>query len=220
MAVNLLDIALGLGSSEVVAAGSRGAEEWFGLFADDAFRGMYELGLFNMIYMICMIPVFYALRSAHRERGHELASFALIASSVGTSIYIASNAAIPMAVLSGKYAAADTDRFVFIAAAEAVLAAGEDFTPGSLPGFLIGGTASIFGALVMLRGAIFSKANGWIGLVGFTFLMIFTFLEVFVPAAYTIAFYLFGMCGGLLALAWFLLTALRFFKLARGGSSK
>jgi hypothetical protein len=220
MAANILDVAFGFGSTEVVTFGSRGADEWLALFADDTFRGMYELGLFNMVYMICMIPVFYALRSAHQGRGRELAFFALIASLVGTSIYIANNAAIPMAVLSERYMAADVDRFVILAAAEATLVRGEDFTPGSLPGFVISGCAGILGTLVMLRGGVFGKANAWIGLVGMTFLMIFTFLAVFVQAAYIVTFYLFGMVGGLLALVWFFLTALRFFKLARGGTSK
>lgn len=40
-----------------------------------------------------------------------------------------------------------------------------------------------------------------------------------VNVAYVAAFYLFGRCGGLLALAWFLLTALRFFSLSRAPRS-
>jgi hypothetical protein len=108
-------------------------------------------------------------------------------------------------------------RISYLAAAEATLARGEDFTPASLPGMVIGGCASILASLVMLRGKVFGALNAWIGLVGFTFLMFFTFLATFVPSAYIVAFYLFGMCGGLLTLVWFLLTALRFFRLARQG---
>jgi hypothetical protein len=149
-----------------------------------------------------------------------VASFALIAAIVGMAIYIANNAAIPMAVLAARHAAADTDmaRASYLAAAEATLAAGEDFTPASLPGMVIGGCASILAALVMLRGKVFGALNAWIGLTGFAFLMIFTFLATFVPSAYVVTFYLFGMCGGLLTLVWFLMTALRFFRLAREGA--
>jgi hypothetical protein len=43
-----------------------------------------------------------------------------------------------------------------------------------------------------------SKANAWIGIVGFTFLSLFTILATFVSALYFIAFYVFGMVGGLL----------------------
>lgn len=218
MAVNILDVALGFGSADI-AFGSRNATSWFALFTKDTFRGMYELGLLNMVYMTCMLPVFYALRSAHRGGPREAASFALIAAIVGMAIYIANNAAIPMAVLAARHAAAGSDpaRASYLAAAEATLARGEDFTPGSLPGMVIGGCASILASLVMLRGKVFGALNAWIGLVGFTFLMFFTFLATFVPSAYAVTFYLFGMCGGLLTLVWFLLTALRFFRLARQG---
>jgi hypothetical protein len=67
----------------------------------------------------------------------------------------------------------------------------------------------------MLRGGIFGKVNVWIGIIGFTFLSLFTILATFVPALYTIAFYFFGSIGGLLALTWFALVARRLFQLSR-----
>jgi hypothetical protein len=147
--VNVFDVALGFGT-DVAAYGSRNAASWFALFAKDTFRSMYELGLLNMIYLTCMIPVFYALRSAHRGGSREVASFVLMAAIIGMAIYIANNAAIPMALLAARHAAADTDmaRASYLAAAEATLAHGEDFTPASFPGMVIGGCASILAALV------------------------------------------------------------------------
>ncbi len=46
------------------------------------------------------------------------------------AVYIANNAAIPMQALSGKYAAAgtETQRALYAAAGETILARGEDFT--------------------------------------------------------------------------------------------
>jgi hypothetical protein len=41
----------------------------------------------------------------------------------------------------------------------------------------------------------------WTGIIGFTFLSIFTVWSTFVPVLYSVAFYFFGMIGGLLALA-------------------
>jgi hypothetical protein len=67
----------------------------------------------------------------------------------------------------------------------------------------------------MLCGKIFSKANAWIGIVGFTLLTLFTFAATFIPSLYSIAFYLFGIIGGLLALTWFMMTAIKFFRLAK-----
>jgi hypothetical protein len=42
-----------------------------------------------------------------------------------------------------------------------------------------------------------------------------TILATFVPSLYYVAFYLFGMIGGLLALSWFVLVSVKFFKLGR-----
>jgi hypothetical protein len=120
-----------------------------------------------------------------------------------------------MSVLSSRYAAAETDtqRALFAAAGEAVLARGEDFTPGSFTGLIFGGIAAIGMSFIMLRGGIFGKATAWIGIIGFTFLSVFTIWSTFVPVLYLVAFYFFGMVGGLLALAWFILTARRLLQL-------
>jgi hypothetical protein len=100
------------------------------------------------------------------------------------------------------------------AAGESVLARGEDFTLGSFIGLILGSIAAIAISFVMLRGGIFGKVNVWIGIIGFTFLALFTILATFVPALYTIAFYFFGSIGGLLALTWFALVARRLFQLS------
>jgi hypothetical protein len=67
----------------------------------------------------------------------------------------------------------------------------------------------------MLRGGVFRQKTAWIGITGFTLLTFFTFWTTFVPVLSEVAFYLFGMVGGLFVLAWFLLVALQLFKLAR-----
>jgi hypothetical protein len=102
---------------------------------------------------------------------------------------------------------------MFAAAGEAVLASGEDFTPGSFLGMMFGVIAAIAMSLVMLRGGIFGKGTAWIGIVGFTFLSVFTIWATFIPVLYGIAFFGFGMIGGLLALAWFALVARKLFLL-------
>lgn len=56
---------------------------------------------------------------------------------VGIAIYASNNVAIPMALLSNNWyaAASEAQRSTLAAAGEAMLARGEDFTPGSLVGF-------------------------------------------------------------------------------------
>jgi hypothetical protein len=173
------------------------------------------LGFLNIIYLASMVPVYFAIFAAHQRSKWIYAGLAMAVYFIGMAIYISNNAAIPMFVLSGWYAAAgtDTQRALFAAAGEAVLARGEDFTPGSFIGLIFGGIAAIGISSVMLRGRIFGKATAWIGIMGFTFLSVFTIWATFVPVLYIVAFYVFGMIGGLLALAWFILVARRLFQL-------
>jgi hypothetical protein len=217
LAANLLDVGIGFGTTDVVAPGSMAAAGYFALFQRDWFGGLYLLGILNIVYMAALMPVYLALFSAHRRTSGWGAALALIVALMGMAIYVANNAAIPMLALAEKHGAAGTEaeRALYVAAGEAVLARGEDFTPGAFVGMLLSGLAAVVFSLVMLRGGVFGRATAWVGLVGFGFLSIFTLWATFIPVFYTIAFYLFGMLGGLLALAWFGLVARRLFKLAR-----
>jgi hypothetical protein len=216
-ATNVLDVVLGLGEMDTIVPGTRTAADWFALYQEQWFTGLYLLGILNIVYMAALVPVYFAICAAHRRASRAYAVLVMILSLIGMAIYISNNAAIPMLVLSEKYAAAgtDTERALFVAAGEAVLARGEDFTPGAFVGTILGAIAAAAMSFVMLRGAIFGKATAWIGMIGFTFLSVFTIWATFIPVLYDVAFYGFGMLGGLLVLAWFVLVALDLFKLGR-----
>jgi hypothetical protein len=215
MLANLLDVLLGFGSTDMVTYGSKSATEWFALYNENWFRGVYALGILNIVYMIAMLPVYFALFGAHFERQAVAAALTVGIFLTALSMYISNNAAIPLLVLSDKYSLATTDlqRTTLIAAGEAVLSRGEDFTPGSFIPLFLSGVAAICISVIMLRGGVFGKVNAWIGIIGFTFLSLFTMIATFVPALYSFAFYSLASIGGLLALSWFALTARRFFQL-------
>jgi len=219
MLANLLDVLLGFGGTEMVTYGTKSAIEWFSVYQDSWLRGVYALGILNIFYMIAMLPVYFALFGAHFEKQAVAAALTIVIFLTAMSIYISNNAAIPLLVLSGKYSLAATDlqRTTLVAAGEAVLSRGEDFTAGSFIPLFLGGLAAICISIIMLRGGIFGKVNAWIGLVGFTFLSLFTIIATFVPALYTFAFYVLGSLGGILALTWFALVARRLFQLGRKG---
>lgn len=216
MSANLADIILGFGGTNMVTYGTKSAVEWFAVYQDSWFRGVYALGILNIVYMVAMLPVYFALFGAHFEKQAIAAALTLIVFLTAMSMYISNNAAIPLLVLSGKYSLAATDlqRTILVAAGEAVLSRGEDFTAGSFVPLFLSGLAAICISIIMLRGGIFGKVNAWIGIVGFTFLSLFTIIATFVPALYSFAFYFLGSIGGLLALSWFALVARRFFQLA------
>jgi hypothetical protein len=216
MLANLVDVLLGFGGTEMVTYGTKSAIEWFAIYQDNWFRGVYALGILNIFYMVTMLPVYFALFGAHFEKHALAAVLTIIIFLTAMSMYISNNAAIPLLVLSGKYSLAATDlqRTILIAAGEAVLSHGEDFTAGAFIPLFLSGLAAIAISIIMLRGGIFGKVNAWIGLVGFTFLSLFTIIATFIPALYSFAFYFLGSIGGLLALSWFALVARRFFQLA------
>jgi hypothetical protein len=165
--------------------------------------------------MVAMLPVYLALFGAHFEKQATVAALTITIFLTAMSMYISNNAAIPLLVLSSKYSLANTDtqRTILLAAGEAILSRGEDFTAGSFIPLFMSGLAAICISLVMLRGGIFGKVNAWIGIVGFTFLSLFTIIATFIPALYQLAFYFLGSIGGLLALCWFALVARRLFQL-------
>jgi hypothetical protein len=216
MGANLLDIVLGFGGTEMVTYGSRTAVEWFAVYQESWFRGMYGLGILNIVYMTAMLPVYFALLGAHLERQAIAAAMTTVLFVTAISVYVANNAAIPLLALSQKYSLATTDlqRGILAAAGEAALSRGEDFTAGSFPGIFLSGIAALCMSVIMLRGGVFGKVNAWIGIAGFSLLSLFTMIATFIPALYEAAFYYLASIGGILALCWFGLTARRLFQLA------
>lgn len=215
LSANLLDVILGFGNTEVVHYGTRTAVEWFAVYQHNWFTGLYQLGVLNIVYMSAMLFVYAGIVIAHRHKNKIYPVLTMIIFLVSTAIYIANSAAVPMLVLANKYAAAGTEvqKTVFAAAGESVLARGEDFTPGAFPGLMLGGLVAIMMSVILLRSNIFGKKIAWIGIVGFTFLSFFTIWATFIPVYYNFAFYFFGSIGGVLALAWFTLVGIKFFKL-------
>jgi hypothetical protein len=99
------------------------------------------------------------------------------------------------------------------AAGEAILAHGEDFTPGAFTGFLFSEMAIVAISSVMLRGGIFSKATAYAGILGGLFLTIFTVWSTFIPVLFEVSMLL-AMLGGLSSIVWYILTARILFRLS------
>jgi hypothetical protein len=216
--VALADITLTFFPAGAEQPGTMTAVDWFELFETNWFFGLRNLGLLPNILTLCLlIPVYMALYTTHRNTNQTQAALALILCLLGTGIYLSNNAAFPMLALSAKYAAATTDahRSLLVAAGEAILARGEDFTPGVFMGFLFGEVAMITISFVLLRGGIFSRATAFAGILGGIFLTVFTIWTTFIPVLFEIAMLL-AMLGGLISIAWYILIARRLFQIARG----
>lgn len=213
--IALTDIALTFFPAGAEPPGTMTAIDWFRLFQDNWFFGLRNLGLLpNILTLVLLIPLFLALYMVHRYSNSAFGGLALILALVGTAIYLSNNAAFPMLALSAKYAAATTEaqRTLLAAAGEAILARGEDFTPGAFTGFLLVEIAGAAISLVMLRGGIFSKATAYTGILGGAFMSIFTIWSTFIPVLFEVAMIL-AILGGLCYIAWYLLTARKLFQL-------
>jgi hypothetical protein len=213
--VILTDIALTFFPAGAETPGTMTAIDWFQLFQDNWFFGLRNLGLLpNILNLSLSIPIFLALYEAHKRTNKAYATLAMVISFVGTAIYLTNNAAFPMLALSARYEAVTTEaqRALLTAAGEAVLARGEDFTPGAFMGFLFSEIAAVVMALVMLRGGIFSKGTAYTGVLGSLFLTVFTIWATFIPQFFEIAM-IFALIGGLLSIAWNILTARKLFQL-------
>lgn len=215
--VALADIALTFLPAGAEQPGTMTAIDWFTLFQNNWFFGLRNLGLLpNILTLFLLIPVFLALYAVHRQINPAYAAMAMILSFVGSAIYLSNNAAFPMLTLSAKYASAttDTERLLLAAAGEAILAHGEDFTPGSFIGFLLGELAIIAISFVMLRGGVFGKSAARAGILGGVLLTLFTIWSTFIPILFEFSMLL-AMTGGLSSIAWYILTARTLFGLSR-----
>lgn len=215
--VTLTDISLTFLPSGAEAPGTMTAIDWFALFRENWFMGLRNLGLLpNILTLGLFIPLFLALYAIHRCTDPAYAALALTLVLLGTAIYLANNAAFPMLALSAKYSAATTgmQRTMIAAAGEAVLARGEDFTPGAFTGFFFVEVANLIMAYVMLRGRIFSKGTAYAGMLSGLSLTLFTIWTTFIPVFFEAAMLL-AMVGGIASMAWSVLTARRLFALGR-----
>jgi len=217
IAVGLADIIITMfpwGATPDPGAGS--VTEWFSLIQDNWFLGLRGLGLLNILSMGLAAPIFLALLAVQRRQGVAFSGLALILVISGATIYVSNNTALSMLTLSKRYLAATSgaERAQLAAAGQMLLSRAEDFTPGAFAGFIFTEIGYLLAALVMLRNGLFGKATGWVGLTGFTLMIISTTWATFVPVFYD-ATVVMAMVGGLGCVAWFFLVAGRFLRLAR-----
>lgn len=187
-------------------------------FRESRLLGLYNHDLLNLVVQLVLLPAYWALYGALRSVNRAWAGLALVIFIVGTTLFVAGNAALPMLDLSRKYAAAASaaDKATIAAAGEALLARGAHGSAGALLAFFLPTLAGLIMSGVMLAGKTFSQAAGYFGIAGNALLLAYFFLVTFVHGAERSAVAL-AMPGGVLAMAWMVLFAIRLFRLAAQG---
>ncbi|MDF2531595.1 MAG: conserved rane protein of unknown function [Clostridia bacterium] len=218
LAGTLLDISITFIPGWGAAVDTKTAIDWFAQFQGNLLLGLRNLDLLNIIISIISIPMFCALYAAHLRVQKSYGLLALVLFIAGTIIFIANNAALPMLALSSKYAAAsDAQKVLLAAAGEAILVKGEHGGPGAFLGFMLSTSANLTMAYVMLKGRIFSRTTAYIGLIGFSLLLIYTIAVTFVSKSSNVIMIL-AMPGGLLAMAWNIMVAKKLLHLSKKSS--
>jgi len=186
------------------------------LYNRNWFMGMRYMGFINIIATTLMIPVFFSLFGVHRKSNRVFAGFALILTLVSYAIFISDNVSFPLLNLSRKYLLSYTNNYrsLILSSAEALFAKGASHTSGTFPGFFLSEIGTILFCIIMIKGNIFRKRTGVIGLIAFAFLFIFEIISSFIISLYNEAL-IFAIIGGIFALTWYGLVGLELLKAAK-----
>jgi hypothetical protein len=212
----VLDVVVGSYLGGNLSALPQTAVDRFAQFQATPLLGLYNLDLLNSVNQIVLIPAYVALYAAQRKTNPAFSLLALVIFLVGTTVFVTTNTALPMLDLSDKYATATTEsqRMLFSAAGEALLARGTHGGLGVFIGFLLPNLAGLTMAYSMFTGNVFGKATALVGLTGSVLILLYIVLVTFAPAVRTMATAM-ALPGGLLLMAWMILFALRLFQLGR-----
>ena len=128
-----------------------------------------------------LIPAYFALYAIHRDVNKAYGFLALIVFLFGSVIMVANNTALPMLELSNKYYSTtiESQKSLYAAAGESMLAQGAHGSPGIFLGFFIPNIANLIMSIVMLKGKVFSKLNSWIGIIGSILMLLYVILVNF-----------------------------------------
>jgi hypothetical protein len=210
----LLDVIIGNVTGGNLSALTQTSIDRFAQFHDSKFLGLYHLDLLNIITQMILIPAYFALYAIHRNVNNAYGLLALVVFLFGSVIMVANNTALPMLELSNKYYSTtiESQKALYAAAGESMLAQGAHGSPGIFLGFFIPNIANLIMSFVMLKGTIFSKINSWIGVIGSVLMLLYVILVNFGTGVENMAT-AFAMPGGLLLMTWMIMFTIRLFKL-------
>ncbi|MGC4116286.1 MAG: hypothetical protein QM765_17270 [Myxococcales bacterium] len=112
---------------------------WLAQAAATPLLALRNLDLLNVTMSFVTLPLYFALYGAHRRSAPALPLFALVLVCVGTALFAASNAALPMVDLGRRAASLPPgpERAAAEAAALALLVRGAHGSPGAFLGFFV-----------------------------------------------------------------------------------
>lgn len=198
---------------------------WFALLRDRPLLGLTSLNIFDVLNYALLALMFLALFVALWKLRPSLMALALPLALIGITVYLTSNTALSLLSLSDQYAGAATDagRAPLLAAGQALLALNRFSGPDAQPGaggyisLLLVAVASLLASIAMLRGDLFRKAIGIVGIVASALDLAYCLAYICLPSldSQTLAV-TFIPAAGLFWMIWHILVGWRLTRL--GGS--
>jgi len=184
------------------------AAAWLVQLREQPLVGLRNLDLLNAVLAVVVLPMYLASYVAQRRTSPALALVGVVVVGIGAALFVAANAALPMLELARSCGETCTaaERLALEPAAQALLARGAHASLGALPGFLVSELGTALVALAMLRGGVFGRLTGWLGLLAAAGLTAYTVAITLDPHARGPVMIL-AVPAGLAALAWNVLVA-------------
>jgi hypothetical protein len=200
----------------VIAAAGRpfptATEEWFSLFLESRFLGLFYLNALDMLSVTLQGVMFLALYMALRRDHESWALVGLFLAGIGVPVFVTPRAAtLAILPLSQQYGAATTavQREQLLAVGDAISALGQP-TPHTV-GFLMLAVAALIMAVIMLHSSAFGRAAAYTGMAAGGLTIIGFLSMIALPSiAETLIFVVM-----LPWLVWWVLIARRLYQLSR-----
>lgn len=185
----------------------------FAMLQEDRLVGLLRLDLLTVLVMPLYYVVFLAFFMALRRVNLGYAALAALLVFAGLTLFLATPSVFSYLSLSDRYAAAASgaQRAQLLAAGEAIYASDMWRGTGAQVGGLLMQTGAVLVSVLMLKGNVFSKATGYVGIVTHGLDLAHVVVAMAAPAIGNI---IMGAAGPLY-LIWFPMIALRFFQLGR-----
>ncbi|MBN1428013.1 MAG: hypothetical protein JXB07_06480 [Anaerolineae bacterium] len=189
-------------------------QEGFTMLQENRLAGLLRLDVLTVfVYMPLMYLLFLGLYKALKKTQPFAATIAALLGCAGITLFLATPSVFSWLTLSDKFVAAtsDTQKTLFLAAGEAILASDMWHGTGASVGSLLLQTSALMISIAMLRSSDFGKFTAWVGVVTHGLDLAHILVGFVLPAGGLALM----MVAGPLYLVWFPLLARDFFRLAR-----
>jgi hypothetical protein len=176
-------------------------------------NGHLRLDILTVFVMPLYYLIFYSIYLAIKKENQESDLFSLIMVYAGLTLFLSTTSIFSYLSLSDKYilATSEIEKSRIIAAGEAVLSKDMWHGTSAFIGGILLQTGGVLFSISMIRGKVFNKITGYVGVLIFGLDLIHILIAAVLPKVSTIIM----VIAGTFYLLWFPLVGFRLFKLSR-----